>query len=621
MAFEPPPVTQKLILDDSQYRAGMARAAGSAVDFERAAVTAAASVIAIGGAWVAVSAVLDGVNRQIQELGRAQNVQRAFGGLSRRVGGARKGIQSLRDAVGGTVEDLKLMELANKALRTGVVTTARDLKKLAQTAKGASRIVGRDVANVFDKLTNAIGTGNVAALREFGVSTDKVKNDIAVFAAEVGVSTKKLTDQQKRAVTLRSVLEQLNRVIKETGADQETIADKWDQITTAVGNAVDRVRLWIANAPALEAILTIIADAVQDFVREGGFLDKILGALSGPGGSIPLFAMAIRFAIIAAGELIAFFPAMAGAFLKALSFITGTVLPELTTITQQIAKLLGPIAKDVGLTALGTQFEDFAGTIEGVNKRLLAVSGQAAKDAQTAIGFGRRARGAMTDLLTTFEEGRQELIQKRMEDGEDPKKDDGKPTFEKDKKSLIAGFKQISGAASQLQGALSAAFAASGKESKEWETAILASTAAIAFANGLLEFAAGWKATGDTAGGNVKADPLAAAAHFVSSAAYFTAAAVAGGQAAGALPTAGAGAGGVPGAVPTPPDLEDEDMDARRVRVELNIKGDVVANPEWIREKLAKQLSDEVKGDRAVLISTQSRATDAVRPGRVRTSA
>lgn len=493
-----------------------------------------------------------------------------------------------------TLRDAMLTSAAAVVVARGVIDAlSAAVSELADQITATADV--QRTRNIFQAVTRDIG-GMERVLQRLRSATRGAVSDTDLMTA----ASKALRSGVAKTT------EDLIRLAQEArGPGLSSLADAWDRIGATVRNAVDRVRLWIANSPELNAALRVLGDRLNDVLGPGGRLDELLASLTGPDGSIPALRDGI-FTVLNVLEraTVALFELRAQ-FFQAVADLAGQVLPRITQVIDSVAGSLAGVAQQLGIDALVTGLGAMRSQLEAVNN-----AGQ-----DIATEFSRRAReaeGDITSIREVFGALRTD-IDAAIEAGITPPgdvPDAGDLDPERNANRWINNFGRVIGAAQQLNAAFASAAKAMGKESETLRRIQLGVVAALSVANAIKETAAGFAALDPKEGG-----PAVAASHFISAAAYATAASVAGAQAAGLLPSGAPGGAAVP---QLPEGVEDEDREGRQIQVRLVVQGNLVADRDWIADSLAPALSEVVRDDRAVLVATQSRSATRVEE-RIRT--
>lgn len=173
-------------------------------------------------------------------------------------------LPSLRAATRGTVDDMKLLSTANRAVMEGL--KPKELTRLYQMATVASRKLGLDSEQSIQTITNAVTRQDESALTTLGTILKmniglKVQN--ALIAKNGGVMSGAMAIQIRQAV----IMGELNRKFGGFNELQEDSMEILQKFRASVGNLKMAIgqALGSALAPMLKA-LTMAADAAAQFL-------------------------------------------------------------------------------------------------------------------------------------------------------------------------------------------------------------------------------------------------------------------------------------------------------------------------------------------------------------------
>lgn len=115
----------------------------------------------------------------LNEIGiKANVVEETFKNVSKSVGGYEKTLAGLRQVTGGVVDDLTLMNSANKLILTGSAQTTEQLEKMTMGAVKLGAAFGRDAASSLEDWTLLMANKSKLRLDQFGISADAVTQRI-----------------------------------------------------------------------------------------------------------------------------------------------------------------------------------------------------------------------------------------------------------------------------------------------------------------------------------------------------------------------------------------------------------------------------------------------------------
>lgn len=215
-------------------------------------------------------------------------------------------LSNMKAAARGTVEELDLVRIANRAMLAGGKQFAEELPRLFEIARAASIATGQDIGFVFDTLTRGIAKASPLLIDNAEIYI-KVGQAVAEFAEKAGKTTDELTAQERQQATLNAVLNEGEDFINKVGSAAETATDKYDQWNVKVQEAKRDAILFMQDAlgplaPAIGAVGESL-DTVLPLLQTLIILQR-QGAISGTGmlgGVKGLVSSLGRFGPIALG--------------------------------------------------------------------------------------------------------------------------------------------------------------------------------------------------------------------------------------------------------------------------------------------------------------------------------
>ena len=166
------------------------------------------------------------------ELGaQSLTTKASFESLMRSVGQSTGLLDQLKTAAGGTVTEMKLMQLTNTALAgsTGALSTemAGALPKLLEAGRAAALLnpsLG-DAEFMFQSLITGIKRGSPMLIDNTGI-TLKLGEATEAYAASVGKSVDDLTSQERSIAILRATLEGADTLIQQAGGNLNSMTSE-----------------------------------------------------------------------------------------------------------------------------------------------------------------------------------------------------------------------------------------------------------------------------------------------------------------------------------------------------------------------------------------------------------
>jgi hypothetical protein len=214
------------------------------------------AAIGIGGVVELTKAIFDlaEVGASFQELSASTDaVGQAFGVNSKLM------LQSMKEAADGTISESNLMLAANKAAVTGVGANAQQMATLVGEAKARADAFGLSSGEAFNTLITGIGNAAPRMLKQLGYTIDLTEANDA-YAASIGTTSDKLSEQQQRAAVLQAVLAQSGKI---PGSD--SLGDDFERLGVAIDQA--RINLGVLIASNFGDAIGFIADKVNELAE------------------------------------------------------------------------------------------------------------------------------------------------------------------------------------------------------------------------------------------------------------------------------------------------------------------------------------------------------------------
>ena len=244
-------------LGRNQTRLGQASAsAGRSFAAQSAGLGGVVGVYAAAAANVfALSAAFLALNRAAQFetiLKGTEQLATAVGSSATRI------VRSLKEITDGQLSVIEAATQANLALSAGF--NADQIEQLGEVALKASRALGRNLTDSFQRITRGAIKLEPELLDEIGIFT-RIDPAVQAYAASIGKSVTQLTQFERRQAFV-------NQVIKD---GQQAFAD----ITDSGGTAQETFEALVANFTDLALTIgNFIANVLEPFAE---FLDKNLG--------------------------------------------------------------------------------------------------------------------------------------------------------------------------------------------------------------------------------------------------------------------------------------------------------------------------------------------------------
>jgi hypothetical protein len=290
-------------------------------------------------------------------------------------------LTGLRAAAQGAVTDADLIASANSGILLTGGKLAKDLPRLLEIARAASKATGEDVGFLFNSLVTGIARGSPKIIDNAKITLDSAVA-FDTYAQSIGKSADQLTAAEQQQATLSAVLLAGNKIIKDTGGASVTTATQIAQGQVAITNLKDQLSTLVAiKVGPFAADLAALGNALQSpsFASAGGAFSGLLDTFARLSPQITLF-QTLTGAIDSAGGAIGRF--------------AGITIPDgfspLRTSIQQWLDLLG-IAPGAAAAAAGPiagAFDEDRSAIGAAQAALVqfTATGPAAAAAQGQIG-------------------------------------------------------------------------------------------------------------------------------------------------------------------------------------------------------------------------------------------
>lgn len=230
----------------------------------------------VGGTKALVSETFEQLDRGI----KVDNITRAFESLEASAGLiADDQLQRLREATRGLIDDFTLMEKSNLWQTLRLAPDQFDELAGAAIKLGAS--VGRDAVQAINDLTVGLGRQSPRILDNLGIIV-KAEEAQERYAAAIGKSADKLTDEERRTAFLTLAIERINEAAAKLPDPAENAGRAYERFGSALENAKNDFAQAVANSePLAESLSELIMLITQtDWSSWGSaFADAAAAAL------------------------------------------------------------------------------------------------------------------------------------------------------------------------------------------------------------------------------------------------------------------------------------------------------------------------------------------------------
>lgn len=278
---------------------------------------------------------------------------------------ANDGLGKLREALGGTVNDIELLKSANQAAQAGLSPDA--FLTLAEAAESLGDTIGAGPAEALQGLSHALATGQERALKRFGVIVDSAKAEEA-FAKAIGTTRDQLSEAGKLEAFRAAALEQIAEKAKNAGDASTTAGDQFEKLGVSASNAFTAFAEGVNTSEGLVGVLTSIVDQTSLPREEIVKLGNATGELAAAFGELLLPAME------RVTEALTLVSNLAGG--------AGTAMDGLATVVREVS---GAVGETLGNLVLPSGLLD---SIKSVNQGLVEqkkAAEEAAKAAESSF--------------------------------------------------------------------------------------------------------------------------------------------------------------------------------------------------------------------------------------------
>jgi hypothetical protein len=208
---------------------------------------------------LATIAAIGAVAQQLLELGRkANDLNDVMTGFSRNFGNSVENLNRLRDATGGAISDMNLLQNANKASLTGVSDNIDEIARLMQIAQVRGKELGRSTQETFDSMSQAVLRPRM--LKSLGF-------DIPESLANISDG---MTTAEQKTLGLNIVLSQGSQMLKDYADSGVSVADEFEQFQATIDNLVGVLgQMFLPIITVVLAVITKVAEGIQSLFTDG----------------------------------------------------------------------------------------------------------------------------------------------------------------------------------------------------------------------------------------------------------------------------------------------------------------------------------------------------------------
>lgn len=180
-------------------------------------------------------------------------------------------LQSLRDGVKGTVDDLTLMQKANTAALLGLPLERFD--EMLGIARSASKATGESMEFMLNSIVTALGRGSKLMLDNLGImiNVEQANED---YARSIGKVARQLSDAERKQAFINTALDIGNANVARTGKTTDSYADINERAATNTKNLA--LAIGKELTPAVSGLKGIWIDITQELIDYLDTTDRLI---------------------------------------------------------------------------------------------------------------------------------------------------------------------------------------------------------------------------------------------------------------------------------------------------------------------------------------------------------
>jgi len=181
---------------------------------------------------------------------------------------------SLLGIADGLVDDTDLLKSAGQAV-VQLGTNAEKLPEIFQLARQVTTAFGGDLLENFEKINQAISSGNTRALKSYGLTVDQDKV-LREYARSIGVTVDALSEQERKSAILNATLEKGKVAFKGVSDQVLEGTNTWKQFQVTLGQIGETAALAFEKL-AGKQVRTTLRNITDDLKLFSAFLSEKLG--------------------------------------------------------------------------------------------------------------------------------------------------------------------------------------------------------------------------------------------------------------------------------------------------------------------------------------------------------
>jgi hypothetical protein len=222
-----------------------------------------ASVAAVGGMVAAAIGTAIALIKMGSEIERTQN---AYDDLTARIGVDSDAMLAAADkAAGGTVEDHRIMQAANKLMASGVQLSAADMATALELARLKAHQFGITTEEAFNKIVAASQKGASRGIRDIGIYVN-MSDAMDATAESLGGLAGQQAESERATAAWTAIIAEGRRQLAEYGPVVSDTADNFERFDANVKEVKDSVGAAAVTASGTADKIVVMAEAAMSWV-------------------------------------------------------------------------------------------------------------------------------------------------------------------------------------------------------------------------------------------------------------------------------------------------------------------------------------------------------------------
>jgi len=217
-----------------------------------------------------------GIAKLAAEGAKIRTMEDSFERLNQVAG--RVDMGEMRDALKGTVSDVKIMEMANLARQLQI--GAQDIPKLAEVAKAAAQSLGMDTEQMYGDIIRGTARYSKKILDNLGIRMENLSSLWKRHAERMGKSAQDLTEEEKNRIFVQQVLANSDKILAAAGEDH---AGTYQRQAVTIENLTNKGKKWfdsvVRNSGVLEFFGQMINDVTDFLAKNDDSIQRVIESL------------------------------------------------------------------------------------------------------------------------------------------------------------------------------------------------------------------------------------------------------------------------------------------------------------------------------------------------------